>query len=1458
MNLSILTIRRPVLSIVLSILIVLLGVVGYLFLGVRQFPDVDPPNITVTTTYTGANADVVESQITEPLEESINGIAGIRSLTSQSSDGRSQITVEFELGEDLETAANDVRDRVERAKRLLPPDVDPPVVAKADANSQAILVMTVQSTRRRLNDLSAFGSNVLKERLQTIPGVGAINIWGERKYAMRLVLDPDRLAAYGLTTSDIRTVLTRENIELPAGRLEGVSTELTLRTLGRLATEEEFSNVILRSSAGMTVRIKDVARVYLGAENERTILKRNGIQMIGLAISPQPGANQVEIADEFYRRYDVLKKFTPKDIVLDIAFDNTKFIRKAILEVEETLAIAFSLVVLIIFIFLRSWRATLIPVIVIPVSLVSGFFFMWISGFSINILTLLGIVLATGLVVDDAIVVMENIFRRIEQGEAPIEAGEKGSSEIYFAIVSTTLTLAIVFIPIIFLPGLTGRLFREFGLVVACTVLVSAFVSLTLTPMMSSRLLHRVHGRENWLTRTTEPFFTWLNSSYESLLNRILSRIWLSPVIMIGSVIIIVLAGSALKSELAPLEDRSVLTLSVTAPEGTTFDRMDVYMDSLQARVSRTAPEARIILTVTSPSFFGGGNNTGFSRTILIDPEERKRSQMQIADALTQMFRGATETRTVVIQEQTISTGQRSGLPVQYVILASTLDDLREILPKFIDRAEQNPMFTVVDVNLKFTKPEVTISIDRTRARELGVSVADIADVLQAGFAGQRYGYFMRDGKQYQVIGDIERADRSTPDRLLDLGVHTKDGRIVPLVNFVTLTERSTPPALFRYNRNVAATVSAGLVPGATIGDGIEGMDAIASEVLDERYSTTLSGASRDFAESSSSLLYAFLLALAFVYLVLAAQFESFVDPLTIMLTVPLALSGGVVSLWITGETLNIFSEIGAIVLIGLVTKNGILIVEFANKLMQRGATTVEAASKAAVTRFRPILMTSLATMLGALPIALSLGASSGSRAGLGVVVMGGVLLATLLTLFVIPSTYILLSILKRSHIIAKATIVIIIMIPTLQLSAQQTLKISPPERISMREAISVALQRNFEIRQAVQDSLLAETAGGAAIVGFLPTFDITAGASLLSTDIVQNFADGRSIIRPSATGSNVNANAVVEWTVFDGLKMFASADRAKAIRAEGLLRVRAEMNTVIADVITAYNALVAVQTFQFTVDSALVLAEERYRLEKQRHEVGTASGVELAQAMIDLNSQKALAIRLKSDLNNASSALQTILGYEPSGLTHADTVNSIIDVPPRTVLLERAVSNNPDLLAAIRSLDGASAHVRELTSTLFPIIDVRGGYTFNRSTSEAGFFLVNQANTWSVGSTLQWNIFNGTSDKLAREAALIEEQKNRISIDALRNDIAGRVDRTYRLFELAAQLVELERSSYQAAQNNANVALEKLRIGSITPLEVRQTFFTLIEIGERVAQLEYERRLAATELLRLSGMLIQ
>ncbi|MGV9012621.1 MAG: efflux RND transporter permease subunit [Flavobacteriales bacterium] len=1006
MNISSISINRPVLASVISILIVLFGIVGFSYLGVREFPSVDPPVITVTTNYTGANADIMESQVTEPLEESINGIAGIRSLTSISSDGRSSITVEFELDVDLEAAANDVRDRVSRALKTLPQDVDPPITVKSDADASSIVSMTIQSDQRSLLELTDIATNQFKERLQTIPGVSTVQIWGEKKYSMKLLLDPLKMAGLGITPLDVNNALAKENVELPSGSIEGANTELTIRTLGRLVTEEQFNDMIIREVGGNVVRMRDIGKAQLLPENEKTLLRGDGgVPMVAVAVTPQPGSNYIAIADAFYARVAEIKKDMPSDLRYTMAMDTTVSIRKAISEVEDTIIIAFLLVVIIIFIFLRDWRTTLIPVIAIPISLIGSFFIMYVAGFSINILTLLAIVLATGIVVDDAIVVLENIYAKIEGGMDPIEAGHRGSKEITFAIISTTVTLAAVFLPIVFLSGLTGRLFREFGVVVAGSVLISAVVSLTLTPMMSARWLkHR--AKPSRFYASTERFYVWLTDGYSALLAKFLKRRWLAFPIMAICVGMILLIGMAIPSELAPNEDKSRFMLMSTAPEGTSFDKMDDYLANIIQLVD-TLKETQNILSVTAPGFGStASTNTGFVRVSIVPPEDRTLSQDALAKrtmGLAQQFNFA---RTFAVQEATIGGGRFAGLPVQYVIQAPDFERLREVIPKFMEAAQDDSTFAVVDLNLKFNKPELNVEIDRDRAKALGVSVRDIAQTLQLYFSGQRFGYFIFKGKQYQVIGQAARDNRDKPLDLTSAYVRNDKGQLVQMDNLVTLTTRSNPPQLFRYNRYVSATVSASLAEGKTLGDGIAAMDRLAKKTLSANFTTTLTGESKEFSESSSSLVFALLLALVLIFLILAAQFESWVDPLIVMFTVPLAIAGALLSLWLGDHTLNIFSKIGIIVLIGLVTKNGILIVEFANQRQEHGLLRTPAVMDSARQRFRPILMTTLAMALGSLPIALGLGAASKSRVPMGVAIVGGLLFALILTLFVVPALY--------------------------------------------------------------------------------------------------------------------------------------------------------------------------------------------------------------------------------------------------------------------------------------------------------------------------------------------------------------------------------------------------------------------------------------------------------------------
>jgi multidrug efflux pump len=1005
MSLSSVSIRRPVLATVMSVLLVIFGIVGYSFLGVREFPAADPAVISVSTGYPGANARVIETQITTPLEEAANSVPGIRNLSSISRDGRSTITIEFVPGVDLETAANDVRDKISGAIGRLPPDAEPPRVAKADADSFPIVFIGVRSSLRNLLELTALSDNIFKARLQTIPGVSDVDIWGEKEYAMRLWMDPARLAAYNLTPLDVRNALERANLELPSGRIEGEIVELTVRTLSRLTTSEEFNNLVVKQDGHSLVRFRDIGRAELGALNERTVLKRDGVPMVGVVLRPQPGANHIAILDECRKRVEEIKRELPPDIEVHYGFDTTIFIRASIAEVKQTILVAVSLVILIIFLFLREWRSTFIPIIVIPIALIGSFFVMYIAGFSVNVLTLLALVLAIGLVVDDAIVVLENIYAKIEQGMRPIEAGIVGTREIFFAVIATTAALAAVFAPLLFLGGLTGKLFREFGVALAGAVIISSFVALTLTPMLSTRFI-RAGSHTGWFYLKTEPFYQWLTSAYRRSLAGFLRVRWLAFVVLIGCGGLVWGLFRSLPAELAPLEDRSGLRISVTAPEGTGFEAMSAFMDRVDEVLQREVPETDQTTTVTSPGFGGASTvNSGFARITLVPPSQRQRSQQEIAVALRLALNELPGARVFVSQELTIG-DRRSGAPVQFVLQARNLEELERVLPQFLDRARAHPALVSVDTNLRFNKPELRIDIGRDRAEALGVSIRDIAQTLQLTLGEQRYGYFILDDEQYQVIGQLQRINRSRPSDLKEIYVRSRTGSMVSLDNLITVSESTTPPTLYRFNRYSSATISADLTPGHTMADGIAAMRGIAQEVLDDRFTTDLAGQSRDFVDSSTSLVFVFLFALVLVYLVLAAQFESFRDPFIIMLAVPLALTGALVALRFSGLTLNIFSQIGLVMLIGLVTKNGILIVEFANQRKANGLSVRNAIEDAAAARFRPVLMTSLSTILGILPIALQLGAGAQSRVPMGVAIIGGMLTGTLLTLYVVPAMY--------------------------------------------------------------------------------------------------------------------------------------------------------------------------------------------------------------------------------------------------------------------------------------------------------------------------------------------------------------------------------------------------------------------------------------------------------------------
>lgn len=1011
MSISTLSIKRPVLAIVMNLLILIFGFISFSFLGVREYPSIDPPIVSVRTNYPGANADIIESQITEPLEKAINSVPGIRTISSSSNQGSSSISIEFNLNVDMEQAANDVRDKVSQAARSLPRDIDGlPTVSKADADSETIIVMRLSSTERGPMELSDYAENVLTPRFETIDNVSGVRIWGQKRYAMRIWMEPDKMASQGITTQDIKLALDRENIELPSGKLQGDNTELTVKTIGRFTNEDDFNNLIIKTDGAKIVRLKDVGYAVLGPEKEEGILRINGEPQVGIAVSPQPGANYLDIAHEVKNRFEVVKNDLPEDLNLEIFLDYTTFIEKSIDEVKETLLIAIGLVIFIIFLFFRDWILAIRPLIDIPVSLVGTFFFMYFFGFSINVLTLLAIVLATGLVVDDGIVVTENIFKKLEEGCSPIEAAIKGSNEILFAIISTSISLAAVFLPVIFMEGFVGKLFKEFGIVLAAAVLISAFVSLTLTPVLNAYLI-RPKDKPNRFYVWTEPFFRGMENGYRDGLARFMKQRWMSIPLFGIVLFMIYFFGKQLKSELAPLDDRSMLRVMMITPEGSSYEFMDDYVQKSYNMMREKMPEAEGILTYTAPGFAGSGaSNSAFARIALSESKDRERSQSDIKNFINAEFKKMPDARAFASEQQTIAQNRRGGLPVQYVIQAPDLDRLRDYIPKFLDEIEENPAFSITDLDLKFDKPELNITIDRDKAKSMGISVTDVATTMQLAFAGQRFAYFTKDGRQYQVIGQFDRKNRDEPVDLKTLYVKNSQGDLVQLDNIVKAEEESSPPQLYHYNRFLSATVSAGLAPGYTIADGIAAMDAARDKLNDPAIRTELTGDSRDFLESSNSTLFSFGLALILVYLILAAQFESFVDPFIIMLTVPLAVAGAIFSLWFFDQTLNIFSQIGIIMLIGLVTKNGILIVEFANQLREKGLSIHDAALRAATMRMRPIIMTTMATIFGAMPIALALGSAGQSRMSMGIVVIGGLLFSLALTLYVIPVMYTYLS----------------------------------------------------------------------------------------------------------------------------------------------------------------------------------------------------------------------------------------------------------------------------------------------------------------------------------------------------------------------------------------------------------------------------------------------------------------
>ncbi|MDV2457621.1 acriflavin resistance protein [Elizabethkingia anophelis] len=1015
MSISSLSIKKPVLAGVFSLLIVILGIVGWKQLGIREFPLTEPPVISVITFYPGASPDVIASKITRPMEESIAEASGIRTISSESREQVSVISIEFNREMDIENALNDVRDKVSKAKKQLPADVDPPIVQKASSADNLVAFLEVESDTKDIKEVSHIASTVIKDRVQSITGINNVAIVGEHKYAMRLRFDPVKLAAYKLTPEDIRQALLRENVDLPSGRIDGNTSELSLRTLGRLTTVTDFEEMLIKQTGNSVIRLKDVGSAELGEMNERTAiinetgnLNRVGV---GVAIQIQRGANAIEVVDEFYKRLEQLRKDIPSEYRLIVGFDFTQSVRESIKEVEETLFIAFGLVVIIIFLFLRDWRSTIIPVIAIPVSILSAFFIMYIAGFSINVLTLLGLVLAIGLVVDDAIVVLENIYKKIEEGMPPIQAAFKGSKEIYFAVISTTITLAAVFLPIVFMGGISGQLFKEFAIVVSGSVLISAFVALTLTPMLSAYFLKKKEG-PGWFHRVTEPFFVRMNNGYARLLTTFMRFRWMAWIFLIITTVLIYFVGKKLPSELAPIEDRSNMNLIAVAPEGVSFDYMKKHMMEVGKYVNDSTDGLYQTYSMVAISFIPAPApvNVAVQSIYLKDPKERKAS---IQDLYNQYGAASANFRGFLLfpyLPPTIGTRYGGGMPVQFVLQAQDLNTLTTALPKFLNAVRQSKKLMFADSDLKINKPEIKINIDRQKAALMGVSIEEVARTLQLSLSGLRYAYFLRNDRQYEVIGQMNRDLRNDITDLNSIYVRSNIGQLIPLNNLITTEEAVSPAAIYRYDQYTSATLSAAPAPGVSLAEGIEEIERIKKDVLGENFKTSLAGQSRDYRESQGNITFTLILALVIIYMILAAQFESLRDPLTIMLTVPMAVTGAILSLHWFGQSLNVFSQIGIITLVGLITKNGILIVEFANHLKDTGLSKYDAAIQAAEQRFRPILMTSLAMIFGALPIALT----ANSRQSLGIVIAGGLVFSGILTLFIIPAVYSYLSSNKR------------------------------------------------------------------------------------------------------------------------------------------------------------------------------------------------------------------------------------------------------------------------------------------------------------------------------------------------------------------------------------------------------------------------------------------------------------
>jgi multidrug efflux pump len=1487
MNISELSIKRPVLATVFSLVILLFGLIGFSYLGVREYPSVDNPIITVSTSYPGANADVIENQITEPLEQNINGIPGIRSLTSVSSQGSSRITVEFELSVPLETAANDVRDKVSRAQRYLPRDCDPPTVTKADADAMPILMVAVQSDERSLLEISEIADLTIKEQLQTINNVSAVEIWGEKRYAMRLWLDPVKMAAHGVTTMDVKGAVDRENVELPSGSIEGNTIELSIRTLGLMHTADEFNNLVIRTDGQRVVRLRDIGWAELSPRDIKSYMKMNGVPMVGVVVVPQPGANHIEIANAVYERMEAMQKDLPDDVETTYGFDNTRFIRSSISEVVETVWVAFLLVIFIIFLFLRDWRVTLVPVVVIPVCLIGSFFIMYVCGFSINTLTMLAVVLAIGLVVDDAIVMTENIYIRIERGMTPREAGIEGAKEIFFAILSTTITLVAVFLPIVFMSGMTGRLFREFSLVIAGAVAISSFVALTLTPMLSTKILKR-RERQNWLYRKTEPFFVWLNGIYHRSLAAFLRRRWVALVVVAGMVGLIVWLWAAVPSELAPLEDRSSVTIRTMGPEGVTYEYMRDYTEEINLLVDSLVPESKYVTARV-----GGGS--GNIQIEMVPLAERERTQMEIADALTAAVAGRTAARSFVQQRSTFG-GGRGGMPVQYVLQSVDIERLRDVLPRFMEEVNRSPVFQMSDVNLKFTKPEARISINRDKANLLGVSTQNIAQTLQYGLSGQRMGYFYMNGKQYEILGEINRQQRNRPANLSSMYIRNNAGGMIQMDNLVEINEDIAPPQLYRYNRFVAATVSAGLARGYTIGQGLDEMDRIAAEVLDDTFRTALSGESKEFRESASSLMFAFILAIVLIYLVLAAQFESFKDPLVIMLTVPLAVAGALVFMFFSGGTMNIFSQIGIIMLIGLVAKNGILIVEFANQKQEAGEVKGEAILSASLQRMRPILMTSFSTILGLLPLAFASGEGAQSRIAMGVAVTGGLLISTIMTLYIVPAMYSYISTdrhgankveepdpddpdykeitekKKTKKMKASLAVLVAAFLVALPAAAKTTapyadtlllpaIEQSAPEGhlYTLAECLSVGLEQNYSVQIARGEEQIAHNNATWGNAGFLPTLGLTSGynAALDATRTTPH--TGAASQESGVLSGAFSAGLDVSWTIFNGMSVSTNWRRLRELEAMGELSARITIEDFVAQLTAEYynyiQQTIRLRNYQY----ATSLSSERLRIAEARYLLGNGSRPELLQARVDFNADSSLYITQKERIATSRITLNELMAARDIDREFAvrDTLIAIDEGLQWSELYDRMMTSSAELAHARRSGTLAGLDAKIVRSRAYPYLRLNAGYGYAANSYRRGD--VRSRATWGpdAGLSLGFTIFDGNRRREMRNAR-IEADNAQLRAAEIETSLKADLATFWQAYQNNLQLLALERENVVSARQNYEAARDLYMTGVMAGIELREAQMSLLAGEERLLVAQYNTKMCEISLLQVSGLALE